>query len=256
MKIRLGQPVHCTDGVFGELGDIVIDPQRRTVTHLVVEPHHQHQQARLVPMSLIAIDGDVVTVDLDSDHLRQLQRVANRDFIKLGERPDVGDDWDIGTEDLVSMPFWDFENGIVMTPYDNLIDVSYDRIPKGDCEIRRQSDVLTSDDRIVGDVEGFLADEDHLVAVIVRSGRIGIRQSVIVPMSKVSEVRTDEIVLSMDKLEFSALPKAEGLDASFSQSKFEAYEKRAGALFGRVTSGVRGLSSKVKRLIERKSTDA
>jgi sporulation protein YlmC with PRC-barrel domain len=39
VRLELGSPVNCTDGPFGELAEIVIDPTKRRVTHLVVEPH-------------------------------------------------------------------------------------------------------------------------------------------------------------------------------------------------------------------------
>jgi sporulation protein YlmC with PRC-barrel domain len=50
MRLQLGSVVHCPDGVYGELADVVIDPLKRQVTHLVVAPHHRHDLARLVPV--------------------------------------------------------------------------------------------------------------------------------------------------------------------------------------------------------------
>ena len=43
--------------MLGELADVVIDPTTKRVTHLVVQPHHEHGQARLVPIEL-AEGGD------------------------------------------------------------------------------------------------------------------------------------------------------------------------------------------------------
>ena len=51
MKLRLGEAVHAADGEVGEVGevgDVVVDRDRRTVTHLVVQPHGRHDEARLV----------------------------------------------------------------------------------------------------------------------------------------------------------------------------------------------------------------
>src|SRR5215218_11374417 len=50
MRLDLGSPVRCTDEAFGELADVVIDPETRRVTHLVVQPHQRGEQARLVPV--------------------------------------------------------------------------------------------------------------------------------------------------------------------------------------------------------------
>ena len=42
MRLELGSPVNCTDGPFGELADVVVDPTKRRVTHLVVDPDGDH----------------------------------------------------------------------------------------------------------------------------------------------------------------------------------------------------------------------
>jgi sporulation protein YlmC with PRC-barrel domain len=207
MKLRLGQSVHSTDGLFGEVGDIVIDPHERTVTHLVIEPHNQHQQSRLVPIWLVTVEDDIVHVSLSTAYIRQLQRVARSDFVGVGEKVTLGDEWDVGTEDVVAEPYWDAEKRLAGLIDKDTKRVSYDRIPKGECEIRRKSEVTTSDFNVVGTVEGFLADEGNLIAVVVKSGIPGRRRNVVVPMSSVERVMNDEILLSIDKRAFSSLPK-------------------------------------------------
>lgn len=37
MRLELGGRVDCSDGTFGELADVVIDPTTKRVTHLVVK---------------------------------------------------------------------------------------------------------------------------------------------------------------------------------------------------------------------------
>ena len=53
MRLDLGKPVHCSDGEFGELADVVIDPTKKRVTHLVVRPHDPDDVTRLVPIELV-----------------------------------------------------------------------------------------------------------------------------------------------------------------------------------------------------------
>ncbi len=52
MRLEIGNRVGCTDGVYGELADIVIDPLEKRVTHLVVRPEQGEGEARLVPIRL------------------------------------------------------------------------------------------------------------------------------------------------------------------------------------------------------------
>lgn len=212
MKLRLGQDVHATNGLFGELGDIIVDPFSETVTHLVVEPHHKHYQARLVPISLVTEADGALTVQLDTDRLRRLETVSYSDYVKLGEAIEVGETWDIGTEDVISMPYHDVEFDMVWV--DDRVGISYDRIPKGECEIRRTSEVVSRDDKVIGHVHGLMADEDHLKAVIVRSGIAGFRHDVLVPLGSVGSVRSDRVELVLTEDQFGLLPRTEILGES------------------------------------------
>jgi sporulation protein YlmC with PRC-barrel domain len=242
MKLRLGQPVHTTDGHFGEVGDIVIDPVERVVTHLVVEPHHRHYQARLVPIRLVSIDGDDVKVAIDSDHLRSLQRVADSEFVRLDQTIDLGPDWDLGTEDVTSVP----NTGVIyeMVNFEDGVTVSYDRIPRGECEIRSSSMVSTADGHDGGTVEGFIADGTHLVGVVVRTRRRGLRHYAVVPMSAVAKVRTDLIVLNLDKAALDQVPASDGVmgsaDAPSTLARLEhRASKTVGALVTKLTALLR-----------------
>lgn len=207
-ELRLGEVVRATDGPFGEIADIVIEPVGKTITHLVVEPHGLHRLARLVPMWLVTIEDDHVTVGLDAEHLIQLEKVAFSDFIEVGEQLDVGGKWDIGINDCVSLPFVDrdivreFGVDAIRTG----IEVTYDRIPKGVCEVRRRSDVRTTDDHVVGHVDGFLTDGDQIVAVLVHTRLPAIRRHVVVPVGRIGEVRNDLVGLTLNRSEFRALP--------------------------------------------------
>lgn len=254
MELRLGQPVHSTDGLFGEVADIVIDPLERKVTHLVVEPHKQHRQARLVPMWLISIEPDVVKVALTTDFLRQLQRVACNDFLRGGEQPDVGDEWEIGTQDVIALPYWEADADFRSFMKRDAAEVSYDRIPKGDCEIRRCSEVTTSDYQVVGHVEGFLAEDDYLVAVIVQTGLPGFRHAVVVPMSLVAKVFNDEVLLALDKDSFSALPRSDQ-HRDPGDSRLGELEQRVSEVTHRVSARATRLADRAKHRFDRPDRD-
>ena len=50
VTLAIGAGAVCRDGFPGELKGLVVDPQARAVTHLVVEPEHAQGLARLVPL--------------------------------------------------------------------------------------------------------------------------------------------------------------------------------------------------------------
>ncbi len=151
---------------IGEVGDIVIDPVRQTVTHLVVQPPEQHFRARLVPIELATVTDDIIQLSIDTKHLRSLREVAETDFLPIGDPLPTDPDWDVGTQSIMPMPMGGAEYG--MWSYDDHATVNYDRIPRGGCEIRSQSRVTSSDGQHVGTVEGYIADDTHFAGVVVR----------------------------------------------------------------------------------------
>ncbi len=76
---------------------------------------------------------------------------------------------------------------------------AYARIPKGQCEIRRGSLVLTSDDHVVGTVEGLLTHTEHIEAVVVRTSHGENGRTITLPIAAVTKVRSDEVLLEVDQ---------------------------------------------------------
>jgi hypothetical protein len=103
--------------------------------------------------------------------------------------------------------------------------VDFDRVPKGDCEIRRESHVVTSDDHEVGLVDGFLADESHIEGVIVMTGLPGFRHLVIVPIGSVTRVSNDRIEIGFDRAMFRRLRPVSELDGIHAPTtRFDRFE--------------------------------
>ena len=59
IRLTEGMPVESTDGAVGEIADVIIEPVRRRVTHLVVQHAHRHEQARLIPIDAVASFADM-----------------------------------------------------------------------------------------------------------------------------------------------------------------------------------------------------
>jgi sporulation protein YlmC with PRC-barrel domain len=212
MKLELGSPVRCIDGPFGELADVVIDPIRRRVTHLVVAPHHQHELAVLVPVDLAAAeDGQrpVVSVQCTLEDAGRFPPVQEFAYLRLGEFPANDPDWDVGIENVLTLPYYQgyAEFGPEPIEYDPHLSMTYDRIPKGEVEIRRASDVTSSDGHRLGHVDGFLVDgDDQITHLILEHGHLWGRREVTVPIGAVTRVETDSVAVRLTKDEVGALP--------------------------------------------------
>jgi sporulation protein YlmC with PRC-barrel domain len=203
--------VRCSDGDFGELADVVLQPASKRVTHLVVAPHGRPAEARLVPIALlrsgepggVELDGAVADVDA-------LDAPRESAYLRLGEAPKQDDRWDTGIEQATALPFLNVDDGfggagpIGMGP--DMV-INYDRVPKGDVEIRRKSSVTSADGHTVGHVDGLVIDDagGALTHVVLEHGHLWGKREVSIPIADVAGVRSDEVLLGLTKDEVGAL---------------------------------------------------
>jgi len=80
-------------------------------------------------------------------------------------------------------------------------------VPKGEVEVRRSSRVMSADGHYLGDVDGFLLDEDdHITHFVLERGHLWGRREVTVPIGAVDSVESDVVTLELSKDEVGDLP--------------------------------------------------
>jgi sporulation protein YlmC with PRC-barrel domain len=206
MRLELGSRVDCTDESFGKLADVVIDPTSRRVTHLVVEPDREPWPARLVPVELAERDdaGGVVALRATVEEVRRLPPVSEVAYLRLDGFPVDDPEWDVGVEEVLALPYYPWYD-LEPAPIDYA--VTYDRVPKGEVEIRRASAVDSADGQHLGDVDGFLVDDSELIThLVLEHGHPWERREVAIPIGAVARVETDAVTLSLTMDEVAALP--------------------------------------------------
>jgi sporulation protein YlmC with PRC-barrel domain len=213
VRLELGSPVNCTDGPFGELADVVIDPTKRRVTHLVVEPQGDHSEARLVPIELAdaeAGESSAIGLACSLEDAGKLELVEEYAYLRLGDSPDLEPGWDVGVESVLAQPYYGYGPGIGYDPvpaeYNPHASMIYDRIPKGEVEIRRASEVTSADGHHLGKVDGFLVDDDAITHFVLERGHLWGKKEVTIPINAVASVRTDAVSLTLTKDEVGELP--------------------------------------------------
>jgi sporulation protein YlmC with PRC-barrel domain len=212
MRLDIGCPVRCSDGEFGEISDVVIDPTTRRVTHLVVQPHNRLESALLVPAAWARASGarDAgITLDRTIAEIGGLEPVREAAYLRLGEFPVKDPDWDVGVQDLLAMPYYQDLGGVAgaSLDYDQHVTVRYDRIPKGEVELRRESAVRSSDGQHLGHVDGFIVDADeHITHIVLERGHLWGKREVTIPIGAVASVHTDAVTLTLTKDEVGELP--------------------------------------------------
>jgi sporulation protein YlmC with PRC-barrel domain len=211
MRLEIGNRVHCTDGGYGELTDIVIDPLEKRVTHLVVQPEQSVGEARLVPIELAkGRDDEPHEIELECtlDKAKEFESVHESDYLRLGESPAQDPDWDVGIEDVLAMPYYAGLDAGPLYPDEVAgVVVYYDRVPKGEVEVRRASAVISADGHSLGEVDGFVVDSDkHITHFVLERGHLWGRKEVTIPIGAVARIESDAVHVALSKDEVGALP--------------------------------------------------
>ena len=210
MHLRLDANVQTTDGLSGTLADVVLDPVKRAVTHVVVRAGEPDRAARLVPLQLVAggtAPGDALSLTCTAEQFEQLESIQGYAYLPVDERPAPDSEWDVGVEDVVMMPSYQGADlGVYTAEIDPNVGVTYDRVPKGEVEIRHSSDVVSSDDHELGAVNAFVVENTAITQVVVEHGHLWWHRAVSVPIESVATLETNAIGLSLTKDEFGKLP--------------------------------------------------
>ena len=198
--------MRCTDAVFGELADVIVDPISRRVTHLVVQPRGHHDRARLVPIDRARPADEGLALDYSIAEVEALAPVTESAYIRAAESVVADPDWDVGTEDVLALPVYQELDGMgtAIDPDPHVV-VNFDRIPKHEVELRRSSAVFSTDGHHLGHVEGFLVGSAEAADIVLERGHLWGRREVVIPAAAVERVQNDRIVLSLTKDEVGAL---------------------------------------------------
>src|SRR5205807_2598061 len=112
----------------------------RCLTHLVVQPSHEHRLARLVPVSKGHVDAVAtggVVLECTIAELKELKPLQDAEYVRVGERPAQEPDSDIGIEQMADFPPSSYfgDDGLSAAPpqvdFDPHVMLTYDRVPKG-----------------------------------------------------------------------------------------------------------------------------
>jgi sporulation protein YlmC with PRC-barrel domain len=206
MRLELGNPIVCTDGAVGELADVVVDPVRRRVTHLVVQPHGNLGPARLVPADLATGDRGQISLRCTRAEVDGFPTVRESAYLRIGELPRDDPDWDVGVEDVLAMPYYTTPDMGMYPSADEPYIMTYDRVPKGEAEIRRASAVVSADDHQLGTVEALVVDGDEITHLVLERGHLWGRRDVTIPIGAVAQVESDTVTLRISKDDVGELP--------------------------------------------------
>jgi hypothetical protein len=212
MRVYAGTAVECRDGSGGEVADLVVDPQQRRLTHLVVA-NHGHG-SRLVPAEVMSASHGQVVLSWTIDQVLNAPQVEETGFLG-SQAPAQGDDWSVGVVRLLPWPHYLAPSvigyGQALEPAfedeSTSMFAMYDRIPAGTAEIRRVTPVVSRDDHVVGHVEGLVVDAGQTITqLIIDRGHLWTHREMLIPTIEIESMATDRIRLRVSRADVESAP--------------------------------------------------
>jgi sporulation protein YlmC with PRC-barrel domain len=210
-EFTIGSKVVCSDGECGELTRVVVDPVRRTLTHLVVEAEHRLGNGHLVPISLVESATSEIRLRCTIAEFNALEDAEETQFL-----PGASGDWDYQQQQMLSLPYYGLGTGTGMGlgiggmhvgdadvgPHP----VIADRVPAGEVEVRR-GDQVHATDGAIGKVQGLVVDpaDHHVTHVLLDEGHLWGKKRVAIPIGAVTDVK-DGVRLTFTKDQVRDLP--------------------------------------------------
>ena len=204
-EYEIGAQAYCQDGECGELARVVIDPIKRAITHLVVEPPNGREIGRLVPVDLVETATEKeLHLSCTLEKFETLEEAEETKFISA-----PSGQWGYGQNQMLLMPFFGMGMGGMGMGGIGASQqaVTHDKVPPGEVEVRRGQRVHASDGPI-GHVRGLVVDPtDHQVShVLLEEGHLWGKKEVSIPINAVTRVDDDGVQVSLTKAAVAALP--------------------------------------------------
>ena len=199
-RLELGKKVRCGGEVVGELTDVVVDPEAKRLTHLVVKPRHARAEAHLVAIDLADVGEDgSIELSLGAEDFRSLPNIESVTYARIGSSLVNDPNWDVGVSDVLAVPYDEVTSmGGYIGPIGQEVAMVYDVVPKGEVELRRSSSVVTSDGHDAGVVDGFVVgDDERITHFVLERGHLWRKRKVLVPLEAVAGVESDTVTLAL-----------------------------------------------------------
>lgn len=202
MEIRKGmQIVTPDDQVVGYVKNVVMTPQDKTVTHLVVERGFMFTEERVMPMTWVAEVNDGNHIVLKDDHydFKQLPEFKEIQFIPVSDK-EYAEELEAyyylgspGTPPLL------YGQGAapIMPPPPQTLPQTFENIPNSEVALRIGAKVMASDEDRVGSVESVYTDDSGAVTHIVISEGLLLKSRKVIPTAWIDRVTEDAIYLGV-----------------------------------------------------------
>ena len=191
IELPLNADVLCMDGVCGKSLELVIDPEDRQVTHLVVKENFGEQLERLVPIGMISgTSVNKINLCIEKQDLKDLDVFCERDIVLKHHQAPVHD---------VKGSYYNF-------PVTRQVVVESKAIPGGKLSFDKDTFVEAVDGRM-GKLEKMLVhpQSEGITHMVVRNSSVLGPRECNVPISAIDRFNDNRIFLNLSKREVREL---------------------------------------------------
>ena len=218
MQFTEGAKVFTADGErAGTIDRVVLEPDTKEVTHLVVQKGFLFTEDKVFPISLVGpATEDQVTLREDAGDLEKLPDFEETHYVPVGpSHPGPGPKpapssahW--ARPLYLYPPLGTWWTGAPYTDYDRprYVAKTEKNIPEGTVALEEGAKVISSDGEHIGDVERVLTDpqEDRATHLLISEGLI-LKDKKLIPTGWMSTVHEDEVHLLVGSDSVESLPE-------------------------------------------------
>lgn len=193
MNISATADINCVDGSGGHTTRLVLDPEKRKITHLVVKSG-LFAEERLVPIELVDDStASEIWLSCTKDDLKQMPPFVRNEVIQPGEFSNS------------------YPRDFLVTPsavvQQRPVTIKREQIPEGEVALDRGASVNALDGHI-GHVSEFLViPPEHVIShLVAEEGHFWDKRPVAIPVSEIDHMDKDGVYLKITKDIVEALP--------------------------------------------------
>jgi uncharacterized protein YrrD len=220
MQFANGAKVFTADGErVGTIDRVVLDPDTREVTHLVVKKGLLFKEDKVVPISLVGpATEDKVTLRGDAGDWEKLPGFEEAHYVPVRPaRPRLGHEpapdatrWARPILWYPPVGTWWVTGAYADYGRPRYVAKTKKNIPEGTVALEEGAKVMSSDGEQVGNIERVITDplEDRATHLLVSEGLI-LKEKKLIPTAWMSSVVEDGVRLSVDSDLVESLPEYE-----------------------------------------------
>jgi uncharacterized protein YrrD len=202
MHLKKGADVYSVQGDrLGTLNRVIIDPNTRQVTHLVIEKGLLFNTNKIVPIDQVdPKNEDRIILNTSEQDLKQFQDFEEDHFVSLdsADHPEEGVDYSYWYPPP-NYAAWRTGMQMVYPPVPSYAIRTTQNIPEGTVALEEGARVESADNHQVGSIEQLIVDpqNNHVTHFVISAGLL-FKERKLIPVNWISTIGEQEVRLSVN----------------------------------------------------------